>query len=112
MSGFVFLIALSLFVLLYVLRRQQEEFRISLQDTDIKVISGQPSPALLQFCKQLTQEMGSVSGNIRGLKKDQRIELVCSHSIPIAYRQDIYLFWQQQHQADKNCLNAYSSLLK
>ncbi|ART80559.1 DUF3634 family protein [Oceanisphaera avium] len=112
MSSLVFLTALSLFVLLYLLRRQQEVFRIRLQSTQVKVISGQPCPKLLQFCKQLTLEVGSVNGSIRGLKKNNRIELICSHSIPIAYRQDIYLFWQQHCQTDKSCPNGLPSLLK
>lgn len=112
MFSSVLFIALTLFGLLYALRRRQESFRIRIQDTEIKIISGQPPQALLQFCQQLTQDMRNIKGNIRGLKKDQRVELICSHSIPIAYRQDIYLFWMQQPQADGTCLDGLPASFK
>ncbi|MGO4999913.1 DUF3634 family protein [Oceanisphaera sp. W20_SRM_FM3] len=104
MFSSVLCIALILFALLHVLRRRQESFRIRLQDTQLTVISGQPPAVLLQFCRQLTLDMRSIKGSIRGLKKDGLIVLICSHSIPVAYRQDIYLFWQQQPNTAKTGL--------
>ena len=112
MFSSVLFIALTLFGLLYALRRRQESFRIRINDTAITVISGQPPQELLQFCQQLTQEMRNIKGNIRGLKKDEQITIICSHSIPIAYRQDIYLFWMQQPQADGTCLGELPASLK
>ena len=103
MFSSVLFIALTLFALLYFLRRRQESFRISLQDAQIKVVSGQPPLPLLKFCRQLTQDMRTIKGSIRGLKKDGLIVLICSHSIPVSYRQDIYLFWQQQPIAVRTC---------
>lgn len=112
MFASVLFIALTLFALLYALRRRQESFRIRFDGTEFKIVSGQPPKKLLLFCQQLTQDMRTVKGSIRGLKKDQHIELICSHSIPIAYRQEIYLFWQQQPHADKVCLSALPLSLK
>lgn len=112
MFSSVLLIALTLFVLLYMLRRRQESFRISLHDTEVKVVSGQAPKVLLQFCRQLTAELRTIKGSIRGLKKDGHIVLICSHSIPIAYRRDIYLFWQQQPAIAKTGLNQASTPLE
>ncbi|WP_319782959.1 DUF3634 family protein [Oceanisphaera sp. IT1-181] len=105
MFSSILLIAVTLFALLYVLRRRQESFRIRLQDAEIKVISGQPPQALLLLCRQLTKDLRTVKGSIRGLKKGEHIVLICSHSIPIAYRRDIYLLWQQQPRAVKTRLS-------
>ncbi|MBU3824074.1 MAG: DUF3634 family protein [Candidatus Oceanisphaera merdipullorum] len=101
MFSSILCITLLLFGLLHVLRRRQESFRIRLQDTQLTVISGQPPAVLLQFCRQLTHDIRSIKGSIRGIKKDGLIVLICSHSIPIAYRQDIYLFWEQQLNSAK-----------
>ena len=112
MFSSVLFIALTLFALLYFLRRRQESFRIRLQDAQVKVISGQPPLALLKFCRQLTQEMRTIKGSIRGQKKDGLIVLTCSHSIPISYRKDFYLFWQQQPIAVRTCPKDAAAALK
>lgn len=112
MFSSVLFIALTLFALLYILRRRQESFRINLQDTQVKVVSGQPPVALLKFCRQLTQDMRTIKGSIRGLKKDGLIVLICSHSIPISYRQDIYLYWEQQPIAVRTCPKDATAALK
>ena len=108
----VSLLAFTLFALLYALRRRQESFRIHLQNAELKVISGQPPQALLLFCRQLLQNGHTIKGSIRGLREGEYMILVCSHSIPVAYRQDIYLFWQQQSPTVRTCLSTLPATLK
>ena len=108
----VSLLALTLFALLYALRRRQESFRIRCQNSELKVISGQPPKALLLFCRQLLQNGMTIKGSIRGLRKGEEMILICSHSIPVGYRRDIYLFWQQQPEAVKTGTSSLPTALK
>ena len=91
--------SLALFSLLYLLRRRQESFCIVLEGIHINVERGRPPQALLSHCQQLLQHSRTLKGTIRGIKKGTTISLNCSRSIPVAYRQDIRLFWQRQLQA-------------
>ncbi|WP_417618294.1 DUF3634 family protein [Oceanisphaera sp.] len=92
----ILLVSLSLFGLLYLLRRHQERFLITIEGVQVTVKRGQPPPALILHCRQLLREARTLKGTIRGLKKGNAIVLSCSRSIPASYRQDIHLFWQQQ----------------
>ncbi len=88
--------SLTLFGLLYVLRRRQESFLITIEGVHLTIKRGRPPQALLQHCRQLMLDARTLKGTIRGLKKGNDVALSCSRSIPATYRQDIHLFWQQQ----------------
>ncbi|MFD1008588.1 MULTISPECIES: DUF3634 family protein [Oceanisphaera] len=90
------LVSLALFALLYLLRRRQERFLITIEGAHVKVTRGQPPQALVLHCRQLIQDAYVLQGTIRGLKKGNEITLSCSRSIPASYRQNLHLFWQQQ----------------
>lgn len=86
----------ALFTLLYLLRRRQESFCITIEGIHLNVKRGRPPQALLHHCQQLVQDARTLKGTIRGMKKGSGVVLSCSRSIPASYRQDIRLFWQQQ----------------
>lgn len=91
----------SLFALLYLLRRRQESFCITIRNDHLKVKRGQPPSYLLHQCHQLATDAQTLRGTIRGMNKGGRVVLTCSRSIPASYRQDIHLFWQKQsHQTE------------
>ena len=90
------LVSLVLFAMLYLLRRRQERFLITIEGAHLQVTRGQPPQALILHCRHLIQDAYTLQGTIRGLKQGNDIALSCSRSIPASYRQDIHLFWQQQ----------------
>ena len=85
-----------LFALLYLLRRRQESFCITIRDAHLRVIRGQPPSNLLTHCHQMATDARSLKGTIRGMRRGSQVILMCSRSIPASYRQDIHLFWQKQ----------------
>ncbi|WP_107852135.1 DUF3634 family protein [Oceanimonas marisflavi] len=86
----------SLFALLYLLRRRQEHFCITIRDAHLNVKRGNPPPGLLSHCQHLINDTRSLRGTIRGIRRGKEVVLMCSRSIPASYRQDIRLFWQKQ----------------
>ncbi|AEY00062.1 hypothetical protein GU3_01525 [Oceanimonas sp. GK1] len=85
-----------LFALLYLLRRRQESFCITIHDERLDIKRGHPPQDLLSHCRQMVQEARTLRGTIRGIRRGNEVVLMCSRSIPASYRQDIRLFWQKQ----------------
>ncbi|WMC10402.1 DUF3634 family protein [Oceanimonas pelagia] len=85
-----------LFALLYLLRRRQESFCITIQGEQLRVKRGTPPPDLLQHCRQMVHDARTLRGTIRGFRRGNEVVLMCSRSIPASYRQDIRLLWQKQ----------------
>ncbi|WP_445401993.1 DUF3634 family protein [Zobellella sp. An-6] len=90
----------ALFGLLYLLRRRQESFCITIKGIHLNVKRGRPPQALLSHCQQLVQDARTLKGTIRGVKRGGGVVLSCSRSIPASYRQDIRLFWQNRPQPE------------
>lgn len=98
MFGILVVTSAALFGLLYVLRRRQESFCITIEGIHLNVKRGRPPQALLSHCQQLVRDARTLKGTIRGIRRGGQVELSCSRSIPASYRQDIHLFWQNQPQ--------------
>ncbi|MDP5293232.1 DUF3634 family protein [Oceanimonas sp. CHS3-5] len=96
MFGILAATSASLFALLYLLRRRQESFCITIHGAHLKVKRGSPPQNLLSHCRQMVDDARTLKGTIRGIRRGNEVVLMCSRSIPASYRQDIRLFWQKQ----------------
>ncbi|NHH99352.1 MULTISPECIES: DUF3634 family protein [Oceanimonas] len=96
MFGILAATSAALFVLLYLLRRRQESFCISIHGMRLQVKRGAPPQALLSHCRRVADDARTLKGTVRGIRRGNGVVLMCSRSIPASYRQDIRLFWQKQ----------------